>query len=103
VRPVSRAVDRLLRGLGIAAEVDRAAALDHWAATITAVLGPDASATRAIAVDGATLIVAVPNSAWAAEIRLHERAILDSLRRASPKSGITAIRSIPTRSDPRPG
>lgn len=95
MRPVSRAVDRLLRGLGIAAEVDRAAAMDHWGATASAVLGPDATLTRAVAVDGATLIVAVPTSAWASEIRLRHHELLDALRRASPKSDIRAIRTIP--------
>jgi predicted nucleic acid-binding Zn ribbon protein len=95
VKPVSRAVDRLLRGLGIATDVDRAAALDHWAAAASSVLGPDAHLTRAVAVDGATLIVSVPDPGWAAEIRLRERAIVDALRRASPKSDIRAIRSIP--------
>jgi predicted nucleic acid-binding Zn ribbon protein len=96
VKPVSRAVDRLLRGLGIAAEVDRVAALDHWAATVTSVLGPDGAVTRAVAVDGATIVVAVPTSAWASEIRLREAALIDALRRASPKSDIRRIRSIPT-------
>jgi predicted nucleic acid-binding Zn ribbon protein len=95
VKPVSRAVDRLLRGLGIAADVDRAAALDHWAAAAASVLGPDAHRTRAVGVDGATLIVAVPDPAWAAEIRLREREIVEALRRASPKSDIRAIRSVP--------
>jgi predicted nucleic acid-binding Zn ribbon protein len=95
VRPVSRAVDRLLRGLGIAAEVDRAAALDHWGAAATAVLGPDATLTRAVAVDGSTIVVTVPTSAWASEIRLRQHALLEALRRASPKSDIRAIRTVP--------
>ena len=96
MRPVSRAVDRLLRGLGIAAEVDRAAAIDHWTAAATSVLGPDASLTRAIAVDGATIVVTVPTSAWASEIRMRQHALLDALRRASPKSDIRAIRTVPS-------
>ncbi|MBM4433617.1 MAG: DUF721 domain-containing protein [Chloroflexi bacterium] len=96
MRPVSRAVDRLLRGLGIAAEVDRAAAIDHWAAAAASVLGADASLTRAVAVDGATIVVAVPTAAWASEIRLRQRAILEALRRASPKSDIRAIRTVPS-------
>lgn len=97
MRPVSRAVDRLLRGLGIAAEVDRAGAIDRWPAAARAVLGEDAATTRAVAVDGATLVVAVPTSAWASEIRLREAALVTELRRAAPKSGIRAIRTVPAR------
>ena len=96
MKPVSRAVERLLRGLGIAGEVERVASIDHWPAVAKAVLGDDATLTRAIAVDGATLIVAVPTSAWASEIRLRERALLERLARAAPRSGIRAIRTIPT-------
>lgn len=96
MKPVSRAVDRLLRGLGIAGEVDRIASIDQWPAVARAVFGDDATVTHAIAVDGTTLIVAVPTSAWASEIRLRERALIERLARAAPKSGIRAIRTTPT-------
>lgn len=96
MKPVSRAVDRLLRGLGIATEVDRASALDHWAEAAREVLGDDAASTRAVGLDGTTLVVAVPTSAWAGEIRLRQVALLDRLRRAAPKSGIRSIRTTPT-------
>jgi predicted nucleic acid-binding Zn ribbon protein len=95
MRPVSRAVDRLLRGLGIATDVARVAAVDRWAAVAREVLGEDADRTRAIAVDGTTLIVAVPTSAWAAEIRLREATLLAGLARAAAASGIRAIRTVP--------
>ncbi len=95
MKPVGRAVDRLLRGLGIAGDVARVEAIDRWAAVATAVFGEDGPATRAVAVDGATLIVAVPTSAWASEIRLRETQILERLSRAAPRSGIRAIRSVP--------
>lgn len=96
MKPVSRAVDRLLRGLGIATEVDRVAAIGHWATAARAVLGADAAVTRAIAVDGTTLIVAVPTSAWASEIRLREGALIEQLGHLAPRSGIRAIRTTPT-------
>lgn len=96
MKPVSRAVDRLLRGLGIAVEVDRAGSIDRWPAVATSVLGADATVTRAVAVDGATLIVAVPTSAWASEIRMREAALLAGLRRVAPKSDIRSIRTIPS-------
>lgn len=95
MKPVARAVDRLLRGLGIASEVARAAAADRWPAVAREVLGDDADATRAVAVDGATLLVAAPTSAWAAEIRLREADLLRALARAAPESAIRAIRTVP--------
>jgi len=96
VKPVSRAVDRLLGKLGIATEVDRVGSIAHWGAAARDVLGDDATVTRAVAVDGATLIVAVPTSAWASEIRLREAALLERIARAAPKSGIRSIRTVPS-------
>ena len=95
MKPVSRAVDRLLRGLGIAADVARADAVDRWPAAATAVFGPDGATTTAVAVDGATLIVTVPSSAWASEVRLRERELVAALERSAPRSGIRRVRPIP--------
>jgi predicted nucleic acid-binding Zn ribbon protein len=96
MKPVSRAVGRLLRGLGIETEVARVGAIDQWAPVARHVLGPDADATRAIAVDGATLIVTVPTAAWSSEIRLREAALVARLAAAAPASGIRAIRTVMT-------
>lgn len=95
MRPVGRAVGRLLRGLGIETEVARVGAIDRWALVAKEVLGQDAGVTRAVAVDGTTLIVTVPTSAWSSEIRLREASLVDGLRRAAPTSGIRAIRTVP--------
>lgn len=73
----------------------RAAAIDRWSAVARDVLGDDADATRAVAVDGTTLVVAVPTPAWASEIRLRERLIVDRLAVAAPESGIRAVRCVP--------
>jgi len=96
VRPVSRALDRLLRGLGIATDVARASAIDAWPAAAAAVLGADAAGTRAIGVDGATIVVAVPTPAWASEIRLRSAELVARIETLAPGSGIRAIRSIPS-------
>lgn len=98
LRPVARAVDRLLRGLGIAGDVARVDAIDAWPAVATSTLGPDAASTRALRVDGSTLVVAVPTSAWASEMRLREAELLARLAEAAPRSGIAAIRTVPTSS-----
>lgn len=98
MKPLRGAVERLLRGLGLAEGVARSGAVDAWGHAATAVLGADAGATRALDVDGRTLVVAVPDPAWAAEIRLRERDLVTSILEHAPECGITSIRSIPARS-----
>lgn len=97
MKPVGRVVGRLLRGLGIATEVARAGAVDAWPAVAVAAFGEDAASTRAVAIDDATLVVAVPTSAWASEIRLRERELIGALARSAPSSGIRSIRTVPAR------
>lgn len=94
--PLAGAVDRLLRGLGIADDVARVEAIDAWPSVAVAVLGPDAGTTRAVRIDGSTLVVTVPTSAWSAEIRLRESEIVAQLRAAAPRSGIVRVRPVPT-------
>ena len=95
MRPVGRVVGRVLRGLGIATEVARAGAVEAWPAVALAAFGADASTTRAVSIDGATLIVAVPTSAWASEIRLREGDLVRALANAAPASDIRSIRTVP--------
>jgi predicted nucleic acid-binding Zn ribbon protein len=94
-RPLARAIDRLLHGLGIATDVARVEAIDAWPAVAAAILGPDATGTRAIRTEGTTLVVTVPSPAWASEIRLREAELLARLGREAPRSGITALRTVP--------
>ena len=98
MRPVSRAVGRLLRGLGIDADVARASAVDAWRSVAVAAFGADAAATRAVGIEGSTLIVAVPDPAWASEIRLRSSDLIARLAAAAPGSGITRIRTVPAAS-----
>ncbi len=98
LRPVARVVDQLLRGLGIASDVARIDATRAWPAVAAATLGTGADLTKALRVDGTTLVVAVPTSAWASEIRLREVELLDGLAKASPRSGITGLRPVPSAS-----
>jgi predicted nucleic acid-binding Zn ribbon protein len=94
-RPIARAIDRLLQGLGIATDVARVEAIDAWPAVAAGILGPDAAATRAIRTEGTTLVVTVPSPAWASEIRLREADLLARLEREAPRSGISALRTVP--------
>lgn len=91
-------VDQLLRGLGIATDVARIDATRAWPDVAAATLGSGAELTKALRVDGTTLVIAVPTSAWASEIRLREADLLEGLAKASPKSGITSLRAVPSAS-----
>lgn len=92
MRPLGGAVQRLLRALGLEQELGRADAVAAWEHVAREVIGGDADRTRAVRVEDATLVVAVPTAQWAAEIRLRERELV---RRLPPASGIRRIRSVP--------
>ncbi|HET8568600.1 MAG TPA: DUF721 domain-containing protein [Candidatus Limnocylindria bacterium] len=95
MRPLGGAVARALRALGIDRDVARASALEAWTAAASAEIGADAARTRAVRVEGETLVVAVPTAQWAVEIRLRERQLVARLRQAAPASGVKRIRSVP--------
>jgi len=92
MRPLGSAVQRMLRALGLEQELARADAVEAWRLVARDVLGTDAEHTRAVRVEGHTLVVAVPTAHWAAEIRLRERELV---RRLPPASGVRRIRSVP--------
>jgi predicted nucleic acid-binding Zn ribbon protein len=95
VRPLSAALARALRALGLDTDVARADAVRAWHGAASRVIGPDAIRTTALRVDEGTLVVAVPTVHWATEIRLRERELVDAIARAAPRSGIAKIRSVP--------
>ena len=82
----------MLRALGLEQELARADAVEAWPRVARDVIGTDVERTRAVRVEGHTLVVAVPTAQWAAEIRLRERELVRSL---PPGSGIRRIRSVP--------
>ncbi len=96
MKPLTRAVDRTLRALGIDRDVARADAVRAWAEAATAVLGADATATRAVRADGDTLVVLVPTAQWAGEIRLREGELLRVLADRAPQSRIARLRCVPS-------
>lgn len=101
MRPIGSALDRALRKLGLERDVARVSALDAWPAVVRAVFGPDGERTAAVGLRERTLLVAVPDAAWAGEVRLREAALLEALHRAAPGQDIAAIRTLPARPDER--
>lgn len=95
MRPISRAVERALRALGVEREVGRADAVRAWAESAASVFGDDADRTHAIRADGDTLVVVVPTAQWAGEIRLRERDLVAAVLRRAPSSGIAHVRPVP--------
>lgn len=94
MKPLSGAIVRALRRLGLERDVAAAGALDAWIEASSAVLGPVASRTRAIGFDDRALLVHVPDAAWAGEIRLRETELVAALGRLAGGSGIERIRCI---------
>ncbi len=100
LHPLGAAVGRLLRGLGLEADVARADTTARWPAAAHQVLGEGAQCTSAIGFDEATLLVTVPDGAWSGEIRLRERELIAAL--GGPDSRIAHIRSIVRSEGERP-
>ena len=100
MKPARGALQRLLSGLGISADVERVRAVDAWPGVARDTFGADSVDARAIGIDGTTLIVAVTTAAWASEIRLRERDLLGALARSAPGSGIEHIRTVTSTTRP---
>ena len=100
MKPLGGAVQRVLRALGIEDDLARADAVEAWAEVASAIIGADAARTRAIRVEGGTLVVAVPTAQWAAEIRLREQALVAGLRSRVPAGGVRRIRAVPGEREP---
>ena len=96
MKPLGGVLTRALRSLGLDREVARASAMLAWPEAARAALGPAARGVVAARMDGSTLVVLVPSSSHAAEIRLREREILDALEALAPASGVKRIRCAPS-------
>ena len=100
MNPLGGALVRALRSLGLDREVARASAVIAWPEASRSTLGPAARGVVAARMDGDTLVVLVPSSTHAAEIRLREREILGALEALAPGSGVKRIRCAPTGGSP---
>jgi Dna[CI] antecedent, DciA len=94
VRPISGAIDRALRKLGLERDIARVSALDAWPDAARDVFGSSADATRAVGLSERALIVAVPDAAWSGEIRLREAELVAAIGRRAT-SDIDHIRAVP--------
>lgn len=95
MRPLGGAVQRVLRAFGLEAEVARADLVEAWQPVAQKFFGEDASHTTAIRVESDTLVISVPSSHWASEVRLRETMLIAALRELVPDSTIAHIRSVP--------
>ena len=95
MRPISGAIDRALRKLGIDRDVARVSAVDAWPAAAREVFGPGAALTDAVGLTERTLVVRVPDAAWSGEIRLREKELLGAIARLASGSDLTHIRTVP--------
>ena len=95
MRSLAEALRLTLASLRISREVADAAAVRAWPAAAGACIGDAASRTRAIRVDGDTLLVSVASPVLAQELRLRAETLCDELRRHAPDSGVRAVRFVP--------
>ena len=100
MKPITSALARTLRALGVDRDIARADAVRAWREVATEAFGPDGATTRAIRAEGETLVVAVPGSHWSGEIRLREAELVRSLGARAPGADIVHIRTVPG-ADPR--
>lgn len=89
-RPIADALGDVLRASGLADDVARARAMEHWAAAV----GPQIAGVtqpRLLAEDG-TLVVGVRTHAWMQELTLMERALVAKMNAAAGGSTVRKIR-----------
>lgn len=95
MRPISGAVDRALRKMGLDRDVARVSAVDAWPAAAREIFGPDGALTDAVGLSERTLVVRVPDASWSGEIRLRETALLAAVARRAVGSDLAHIRTVP--------
>ena len=95
MRPISGAIDRALRKLGIDRDVARVSAVDAWPAAAREVFGEDGAATNAVGLHDRTLVVRVPDAACSGEVRLREGELLAAIGRIAAGSDLDHIRPVP--------
>ena len=96
MKPIGAVIARTLQALGLRDDVVQADAIRSWERVATATLGALGARTRAVRVDGETLVIVTPTSSHSAEIRLREPEILAALSRAAPGSHIRRLRCAPS-------
>lgn len=96
MRPLAETLRETLRSLGIGGAVARAGAVSAWPAVAAQVLGADGARTRALRVEGDTIVVAVASPILAQELRLRAADVVALLARAAPDAGVRSVRFVPS-------
>jgi len=96
MRPLADVLRGTLEALGISRDVARAGAMQAWPAVARACIGAEEAArTRAVRVDGDTLVVSVPSPVLAQELRLRSEDVRAELARRVPDSSVRDVRFVP--------
>jgi len=95
MRSLTETLRVTLAALGISRDVAKASAVRAWPAAARSCIGEDASRTRALRVDGDTLVVTVPSPVVAQELRLRSEDIRAELTRMAPDAGVRHVRFVP--------
>ena len=86
--PLGQPLDRLLRNLGAPRAKAVRSVFDDWAEVVGEQV---ASHARPVSLRRGRLVVAVPDAAWATQLRFLERQLLDRLAEAFGDGEVTAI------------
>lgn len=90
LRPIADVLGEVLRASGLADDVARARAMEHWPAAV----GPQIAGVtqpRLLAEDG-TLVVGVRTHGWMQELTLMERALVAKMNAAAGGEAVRRIR-----------
>jgi len=93
-REIGGAIEDVLERMGVTEEVERHAVFGEWAERVGREI---ARVARPHRVDGETLIVKVPSSAWAGELSLRQNDILERINEGRRR---TLVRRLVFRIDP---
>lgn len=95
MRSLADALRATLTALGIRRDVARAAAVAAWPEVMRETIGPAGERTRALRVDGDTLVVAVSSPVLAQELRLRAGEVLAALALKAPDAEVRDMRFVP--------
>ncbi len=85
---VGDTVEKVLKGLGAPTTSTLGALFERWSEVVGPAIG---SRTRPLAIDGTTLVVAVPDGGWASQLRWMQRDLLATLATHLGEGVVTSL------------